>query len=301
MFALLASPLSEGLFHRAIAESPWITSTNVTYQKAATPFVPSGEDQGRVFARHALGDGATLADLRALDAASMIAKGGFAPIVTADGWFLPELPEAIFANGGQRDVPVIVGTNANEGTMFMAGMAASPQAYEDAVFREFGSEGPAVMKLYPPRHNSLAASADRYITDAWFIRASRAMLRGSSRINTAYQYSFTRASTTIPAWGAHHAIELGYVFGNPGGGLGPSPAAPSAADLELSRAMNGYWVQFARTGNPNGDGLPEWPPYDPESEPYLEFGATIQVGSHLCEKRCDALDQIIAAATEGTK
>ena len=70
-------------------------------------------------------------------------------------------------------------------------------------------------------------------------------------------------------YGAFHAAEIGYVFGN----VDLFGAVPTDVDHALSEVMATVWTQFARTGNPNGEGLPDWPAYTPENEAYLEFGA----------------------------
>ena len=89
----------------------------------------------------------------------------------------------------------------------------------------------------------------RWITDDWFVRGTRAMLRGMSKVPAqAWQYEFTRRSQALPALGAHHAVELPYVFGTLKGG--------TAADHELANTIMDAWVQFATNGDPNGSGLP---------------------------------------------
>jgi len=298
VFALLTSPMSEGLFHRAIAESPWVTETNVTYQSKATPFVASGEAQGVEFARLLVGEDAdaSLPALRAFDADEMIKKGGFSPFINVDRWFMPEAPETTFAAGRQRNVPLIVGTNANEGTMFMAAFIQSVESYEKALDETYGDQSKAVLAMYPAAlKEDLAKAADRFITDAWFLRPGRAMLRATSKVSSpGYQYHFTRASRAIPAWGAHHAAELGYVF-NTYAGFGPQ-VDPNAEDLDLGATMIDYWSQFAKTGDPNGNGRPHWPVHQPGSEAYLELGDTIRSGTKLRKAACDALDGIIAKA-----
>jgi para-nitrobenzyl esterase len=99
----------------------------------------------------------------------------------------------------------------------------------------------------------------------------------------------------MPAWGAHHAAELGFVFNNPAGFGGATPAPEwTEAERHLADAMIGYWVQFAKTGDPNREGLPAWPKFDAGSESYLELGEKIGAADHLCAGRCEALDRILA-------
>ena len=89
----------------------------------------------------------------------------------------------------------------------------------------------------------------------------------------AYQYVFTRQSSAYPERGAYHSAELYYVFNT------VHPHVKKSDDPQLAEAMIRYWVQFARTGNPNVEGLPTWPEYEPESARYLEFGEEIKTGS----------------------
>ncbi len=294
VFALLASPTTKGLFQGAIAESPWVNETNVAYQSRKTPFADSGEAQGVVFATKLLGENASLADLRAFDADEMITTDGFAPFINVDGQFMPELSEKIFAAGKQHNVPMIVGTNTNEGTMFMGGFVTCLDAFTGPITKLYGDQAEKVLALYPAASKEdLPTVADRYITDAWFVRASRAMLNGHGEVSSpAFQYHFTKKSRSIPAWGAHHANELGYVF-NTYQGFGP-PAEPDASELALGGAMIEYWSQFAKTGDPNTEGRPEWPTFEPGSEKFLELGDEIRVGAELQKESCDTLEAVIA-------
>ena len=88
--------------------------------------------------------------------------------------------------------------------------------------------------------------------------------------------------------GAHHGMEIGYAFDN----LPPGQIPP--IDSGLAATMSQYWVQFASTGNPNVDGLPHWPNYEPGSAKYLELGDDIKVGDHLRKEAIDTLDSIHA-------
>jgi para-nitrobenzyl esterase len=55
--------------------------------------------------------------------------------------------------------------------------------------------------------------------------------------------------------------------------------------------MSNYWVNFAKTGDPNGKGLPKWTPYNASAEPYMEFGDVVQMGNHLLKQQLDFLEQ----------
>ena len=141
-------------------------------------------------------------------------------------------------------------------------------------------------------------AANRYITDTWFLRASRVALEGSRNVSSnAWQYHFTRVNPANPAMGASHGSEIGYAF-NTGRGLsGADAGEEDAADQLLASAMIGYWTQFATKGDPNGAGQPNWPAYD-KKRAYLELGDTISTGNSLGSERLDLLDQLVSTGTE---
>jgi para-nitrobenzyl esterase len=302
--ALLTSPRAAGLFHRAIAESPWITESNIAYLRSASPFGPSAEDQGQSWVAKLGATDTSLAALRRVPAAEIIAKSsqGYAPLIAVDGWFMPAHGEKVFAAGGATKVPLIAGTNTDEGTMFatMLGVG-NASAYRDHLSRIYGEQGAAALQVYPAPSDdgALADTLNRYLTDSWFLRATRGMLLGSARAGApTYQYHFSLRSRAVPAWGAHHAAELSFVFNNPGG-LGGSTEW-NESERRVADAMIGYWVQFATTGDPNREGLPAWPRFDVATEPYLELGNEIKAGTRLCADRCAELDRILAALTGTT-
>jgi para-nitrobenzyl esterase len=295
--ALVASPQAKGLFHRAIAQSPWVTQSNVRPLRNDRSRVLSAEDLGRAWADRMLGDTAHSAEaLRALDAQSIVTKtgqDGFAPHITIDGQFMPAASEALFTQGRHNQVPMIVGTNRDEGTMFAAFMPIPDRkAFEAAVTADFGPRGEVVAVLYPSSNPAeLRQQVNRYLTDTWFLRASRNMLLGQSKAGApAYQYHFTRTNPTNPALGAHHAAELGYVFHNLEGD------AYDDHDEQLADSMIGYWVQFATTGDPNREGLAPWPAFDAEKQAYLEFGDEVRVGYALEREINDQLEAVRGTA-----
>jgi para-nitrobenzyl esterase len=305
--ALLTAPRAAGLFHRAIAESAWITESNIAPLRSASPFGPSAEDQGQTWvARLVAGSNGdtSLAALRRVPAAEIVAKSsqGYAALIAIDGWFMPEHGEQAFADGKATKVPLIAGTNTDEGTMFatMLGVG-NAGAYRDYLTRIYGEQTDAALKLYPAPSDDaeLGDTLNRYLTESWFLRATRAMLLGHARTGApTYQYHFSLRSRAVPNWGAHHAAELSFVFNNPGGFGGSTEW--NDAERRLADAMIGYWVQFATTGDPNRDGLPAWPKFDAVTESYLELGNEIRAGNRLCADRCAELDSILAALAEST-
>ena len=173
----------------------------------------------------------------------------------------------MFANGHQRDVPVIVGTNRDEGTLFMGDGFQTPAQLSESMQATYGEQAPALMALYAPGPKpDVRMAANRFLTDTWFLSAARVALVGMAKVKSpAWQYHFTKVNPARPAMGATHGAEIGYAFNN-----GEAANAPGgSADANLATAMIGHWTQFAKTGNPNGPGLADWPAFEAPTRSYL--------------------------------
>lgn len=287
--ALLASPRSKGLVHRGIAQSPWVTGTNYALLHDALPTVGSATESGRQWIDAHFEDIDSLAKLRALSAEDLFEaqEAGYAVVVTVDGDFMPDLAVNVYARGEQHDVPVIAGTNTDEGTIFLNLLPFNtPETYRAAMQEGFGDHATAILELYPVADDgSLSAAKNQLITDTWFALHTRNMLSGMAKVpSKAWQYHFSRRAPQSPL-GAYHGMEIGYAFGN----LRPDA---SAEDLDLSEAMTRYWVQFATSGDPNVDGLPAWPTYESETDQHLELGDEIKVGAGYRKNALDVLNAI---------
>ncbi len=255
---LVASPLTKGLFQRAIGES----GGNFSTMTKLADLEKSGARAGSIL------------DLRAKSAADVLKMTG-AFSVNVDGWLLPTDVMTIFEKGRQNDVPVLIGSNADEGTAFMP-PKISVAGFEATAKQRFGANAEKFLKIYP-------AASDE---EAW--KESAALMRDSTfglqmrtwaRVQTktgkspAYLYYFSRVppGPLSEHYGAFHASEISYVFGT--GDLGRRNWQD--ADRKLSQTMSSYWVNFATTGNPNGKGLPAWPAYDEKKDLALGLGDEI--------------------------
>ncbi len=285
VMTLLASPLARGLFQRAIAQSAWATAENFVRLGASEEkgrelqalLIPGVMEQG-------------LARLRALPPDDLWRRleASYQPAIVVDGWLLEDYPEEVFTQGRQQDVPLIAGTTADEGTAFVdlfPWKTADAQAL--GLQELYGPDAEEILGLYGAfEDRDVASQLNRWITDDWFLRPTRAMLQGMRRVSSkAWQYEFARISQTAPALGAHHAVEVPYVFGTLDKG--------SAVDKRLSATILDTWVHFARTGDPNAAGLPVWPSFGPE-EKYLRLDQEITVGSALRKEACSVLERIRA-------
>lgn len=291
---LCSSPLSKGLFHRAILQSPWMFGyiSNMAEPvfvdlKEPTANAPSSEQLGSNWAaNHVDATGQTaIAELRKLDAKSLVENQGYYKTrATIDGHVLPDRPQKIFSQGLQADVPTMIGTTDEEGNYFRTWLKfESREGFESRIRRFYGEQTELVSSLYP---QEVGRAASRYVTDGWFLQPARRMLRGMGKVSSqAYQYEFTKPNKQHPELGAMHAGEIRYVFNT----LKPNQREDDSQ--RLAETMINYWVQFASTGNPNRAGLPPWPEYQAHEAKYLELGDEIKSRRNLRDEICDQLDQ----------
>ena len=288
VYLLTATPLSKGLFHRAILQSPWIDPTIFRHLNEETPNGAPTEFDGEEVAKKLFGDseGDLLSKLRALSEEEVLEKVKERWPVTTDGWIFPKAPRQIYADGDQHDIPVIVGTNRDEGTMFASGdRFKSLDGYKAAMTERYGEHGDKIVDFYAPKEKKeLWKTLVQQITDGWFVQPSREFARAMDRQGSpVWMYHFTK-----PVWGwmgAAHAAEIKYVFGN--------LEKPSAEDEKLSDAFMDYWVQFAKTGDPNGAELVSWPSYTVATDKHLEMNDEISASADLRREACDLLDEIL--------
>ncbi|NOZ22205.1 MAG: carboxylesterase family protein [Planctomycetes bacterium] len=306
---LMVSPLTKGLFHRAIAESGGAHGRNRHLRErwyGLEPMEKEGERIVRSLGCHnaadpiaALREKSSEEILNASNAAQgLFGKGfKFGPVI--DGWVLPDDPSALFEEGKQHNVPFMTGTNADEGTIFLQQVRVKrPMGYRWFMRILFGGQADEMLRLFPvSKVEDIPDALNRVTTVTCFVAPARALVRAMDRIGgTAYLYHFTRVppSPKSRQLGCFHALEILYVFGNVRVGV-----AFNATDRKLSDIMSACWVRFATTGNPNGEGIPEWPVYHTETDRYLEFGDEIKVKSGLYREACDLMEKRYASLREG--
>ncbi len=305
VMSVMLVPQAGGLFHGAIAQSNWINGWDRPLAEPARGW-EAAEAQGvRVAAALGIAEGAedSLAALRAASAADVFAASNaeagsafmrtgnvWAPNV--DGWVIPEDPLAMYRAGRQHPVPLITGLNGNEGSLMTRGMdipnVGAFEAYVRSVYPELADEMLAHYDASSPA--AAKAAVDKVVHDLYFAGPVRAHAEAQAAAGApTWLYHFTHVPPT--AWGAalgsHHAAELVYVFGTltrrEEGGERPLGLTPvgdyTDTDTALSATMRAYWVQFAATGDPNREGLPPWPAFDPETDRHLELSSAIAPGT----------------------
>lgn len=314
VFSLLASPLAKGLFQRAIAESG-PTLNFVHLKKSHYGFQPA-EEAGVEFAKSCGAPEGTgqIAAMRAKKADDLVKatpgledqrefnlRGSLlrmAPVV--DGYVIPDDPMTIFAEGRQNDVPVILGANRDEGTMFtlMAKLPTNIDALKETLASNFGEElAPQVSELYPAAATTeIRTAVADMLGDFVFVAPARFVARSLANDNAPvylYHFAHPAAGPTGKMLGAHHGAEIAYALDN----LELAPGH-SAVDTAIRDAMVGYWTQFAATGNPNREGLTEWPTYNPASDQCLEIGEKIEVTTNYRKPKLDLIDAFMEAWRE---
>jgi len=285
---LMASPLARGLFQRAIAESAVVFI-------GALPLA-SAESSGSQLFGDNLGALRSKSTSQIMDSARFpddifFGSGAYwGPII--EGWTIPEDPAAVFHAGRQAPVPLIAGTNADEGSVFTtAYVYSNVLAYRALLTQRYGSLSGAVFALYPAYLNPQVRPAmTRLLTESMFETSARRMAQEQAKVNAAiYRYEFTRVSpyARLYGLGSYHGAEIPYVFGTVNQVNALIPGAYDDRDRTLARGMSAAWVRFASTGNPNGANLPGWPAYTASADPDLEFGDTIRPDAHLHAKAAD--------------
>jgi para-nitrobenzyl esterase len=289
---LMASPLAKGLFRRAILESGDCEGTLI----AAT-----GEEAGELLAKDlkvSSGPG-LLRNLRALSAEQILRSWSgdrrvhFEAIV--DGWVIPEQPAKVFAEGRQMKIPVLVGSNATEATVFGDAGPKSRQEFAQYLAADSGEYAEEESRLYPTAADADVPGMYLQFQDDQFAYGAYSMASATRGIGQpAYLYEFTFAETgKRAALGAYHGEELLFLSD-----AFPSDWQHTQADKSLGENLRRYWTEFVKTGNPNGPHSPHWPAFTQSTDRYLELGRAIK--ARTVSARIHGLAQIMRKVVHST-
>ncbi|MEQ8860568.1 MAG: carboxylesterase family protein [Pseudomonadales bacterium] len=290
---LTATPLAAGLFHRAIGQSGAHAYPIPELDRERFGLEPH-ERTGLALQDAAGVD--SLEALRGLSADALLGAyeranipGLARPVV--DGWVFPEQIVTLYREGRHNRVPLLLGSNADEGSnLTLGGQPESAEAFEAMMRKRFGTLAEELLRVYDAKRDYLTAFLASY-RDQSFTWPMRFWAGQAARHDqNVWLYYFAHEPPSPTGFGAYHAAEIRYVFANPDVDM-----TATAVDRALAETMSDYWVNFAGTGVPSAPGAPAWPGYDAERVPYLVFGEEPGVVEGLLEEEMALFDEAAEA------
>ena len=260
---LCATPLAKGLFKGAIAQSGGSVLTSTL---RPTTNLQQAENLGIDFAKHF--KVSSIQDLRKISAEDILKSNQGLSYPIEDGYVLPSSIADIYSNGKQNDIALMLGWNLDDK---VTGPPVNAEAYKQQLQKQFGTNADKVLQYYPATNDAIAAasqdnlSRDGFFGVQGFAWANAQLLKGKSKV---FVYNFNRKLPSYSAasnFGAFHTGEVPYVFNN----LKTVNRPWEDIDIQLADQVSSYWVNFVKTGNPNGGNLSNWPAYTTEKDQVL--------------------------------
>ena len=262
--ALVVSPKAKGIFHKAIAQSGGMFNRG----SGLTAGLAGAEERGKVLL-DTLGI-PSIEALRKIPADSLLKFPGRFSLVV-DGKVIQSARES-FENGTFSDVPLLTGWNADDRVSAPSPM--TPAEFKANAKKQYGGRAGEYLELFPAESPEQLAETQAMMSTLFFglQNYTWAKMQSEKGQKDAYMYFFTRVPPGEPNYGAFHSAEFSYALHTLRNWNRPF----EQADYDLEKIMSSYWLNFVKTGNPNGEGLPEWPVFDPENPLVVDFGAEVK-------------------------
>src|SRR5450759_4443147 len=294
---LCASPLAKGLFHGAISQSggSFGPPRPTLFPGENLKRLPDAERSGEAYAKSA--GASSIADMRKIAADKLPAGGrgmGMAwPII--DGSVIPDDQYKLYDAKRYNDTPILVGYNSDEGASFSP--PRTPEDYIAAVRARYGPHAESLLKAYPTDSTTVPKTARDLARDAAFGWHTWiwARLQAKTGKSKAFYYYFDQhpeypADSPRAGYGSPHGADVPYVFQH----LNPSSPQITKQGEAISEAMATYWTNFAKRGDPNGEGLPTWPAFSDTNPSVMYFSQTPHTGPVPSAESLKVLDAYFA-------
>ncbi len=264
--ALCVSPLSEGLFKRAIAESSGIVP--ITPYHTFRPIdeaLATGQDIMKEFRKD------SVEELREVPAKKLVKTEHRNDSMTVDGYAIAEQPYLTYEKGENHEEALLSGFNADEAYTFtLLDDSINTDTYPELLHGYFGDDAEDIIKLYPANEDNVMDQYNAVMGGAWFAYSHHAWSRYMAKEGRpVYEYCFTKENIGLSN---HHAGELPYFYGNL-----DTMKIYKDSDYKLSETIMDYMENFCRTGDPNGAGLPGWPDFSQDETLVQELGDEVKM------------------------
>ncbi len=286
---LCASPLAKGLFHGAISQSggSFGPTRTTTFPGENMKTLKQAEADGIAYAEKV--GVSSLAELRKVEADKLplgMGFGGGWPIV--DGYVIPDDQHKLYEEGKYNDTPILVGYNSDEGASFSR--EKTPEEFISGVQKRYGKFADDLVKAYPVGENNVPKTARDLMRDAAFgwQTWSWARLHSQTGKSKVFYYYFDQhpdypEDSPRYGYGSPHGQDVAYVFMHVN--------ADNQSDVALSDAIGTYWTNFAKYGDPNGEGVPTWPAFSDENPEVMYLtGPTPFIGPVPSAESLEVLD-----------
>ena len=279
--ALVSSPLAKGLFRAAIAQSGGILNNRLNRN------FTEAEKSGLTFMEKM--KAANIAELRDKSAEELITAGGSFGLV-ADGYVIPNDVFAAFKNGQFNDVYMMAGWVTGDGSL-MGTQTMTPEKYKQQAVEKYGDKAEEYMKIFPGSSSDQVASSLKELSLMQFAALPSHLWAVFSK-SKAFIYQFSHVPVDkpgFPNYGAFHTSEVPFALHT----LHLWKRPWREVDFAVEKAMNDYWVNFVKTGNPNGTGLPDWANYDMSTGNIMEIGDQARLAPGLYKSEIEFLEGTI--------